>query len=133
MKTKTPDGRSVRPELVVLDDPQTDESARSLSQCATRESILAGAVLGLAGPGKKISGIMPCTVIRPGDMRERVSTALRHDPYLARRNLRFESFEGRIRLSGVVQSYYQKQMAQEVIRRIDGVAQVENELEVVAL
>ncbi|NQU22268.1 MAG: hypothetical protein HQ567_13375 [Candidatus Nealsonbacteria bacterium] len=67
MKSKTPDGRSLRPSLVVLDDPQTDESARSLSQCATRESILAGAVLGLSGPGKKISGIMPCTVIRPGD------------------------------------------------------------------
>ena len=63
-----PDGRSVRPSLVVLDDPQTDESARSLSQCAARESILAGAVLGLAGPGTKISGIMPCTVIRPGDV-----------------------------------------------------------------
>ena len=65
MKFKRPDGRTVRPSLVVLDDPQTDESARSLSQCANRESILAGAVLGLAGPGKKISGIMPCTVIRP--------------------------------------------------------------------
>ena len=50
-----PDGRTVRPPLVVLDDPQTDESARSLSQCATREGILAGAVLGLAGPGQKIS------------------------------------------------------------------------------
>jgi len=57
---------------VVLDDPQMDESARSLSQCANRESILAGAVLGLAGPGKKISGIMPCTVIRPNDMADNI-------------------------------------------------------------
>jgi osmotically-inducible protein OsmY len=64
---------------------------------------------------------------------ERVSTALRRDPYLARRNLRFESLDGTIRLSGVVQSYYQKQMAQEVVRRIDGVALVENALEVAAL
>ena len=69
MKFKRPDGKTVRPSLVVLDDPQTDESARSLSQCANREAILAGAVLGLAGPGKKISGIMPCTVIRPGDSK----------------------------------------------------------------
>jgi hypothetical protein len=68
MKFKRPDGRTVRPSLVILDDPQTDESARSVSQCANRESILAGAVLGLAGPGSKISGIMPCTVIRPGDI-----------------------------------------------------------------
>ncbi|MFV0444389.1 MAG: hypothetical protein ACK5Q5_12540 [Planctomycetaceae bacterium] len=72
MKFKRPDGKSVRPSLVVLDDPQTDESARSVSQCQQRESILAGAVLGLAGPGHKISGIMPCTVIRPGDMADRI-------------------------------------------------------------
>jgi hypothetical protein len=78
MKSKTPDGRAVRPSLVVLDDPQTDESARSLSQCAQRESILAGAVLGLAGPGKKISGIMPCTVIRPGDMADKILNRDKH-------------------------------------------------------
>lgn len=72
MKYKRPDGVAVRPSLVILDDPQTDESARSPSQCATREAILAGAVLGLAGPGQKISGIMPCTVIKPGDMAERI-------------------------------------------------------------
>ena len=72
MKFKRADGRAVRPSLVVLDDPQTDESARSLSQCAHRESILAGAVLGMAGPGKKISGIMPCTVIRPQDMADNI-------------------------------------------------------------
>jgi hypothetical protein len=72
MKYKRADGRTVRPTLVVLDDPQTDESARSLSQCATRESILAGAVLGLSGPGTKIAGIMPCTVIRPGDMADAI-------------------------------------------------------------
>jgi hypothetical protein len=72
MKFKRPDGRAVRPSLVVIDDPQTDESARSPSQCQHREAILAGAVLGLAGPGKKISGIMPCTVIRPEDMADRI-------------------------------------------------------------
>ncbi|MBA3686570.1 MAG: phage terminase large subunit family protein, partial [Planctomycetes bacterium] len=72
MKFKRPDGRAARPSLVVLDDPQTDESARSLSQCQHRESVLAGAVLGLAGPGKKIAGVMPCTVIRPGDMADRI-------------------------------------------------------------
>jgi len=85
MKSKTPDGRSVRPSLVVLDDPQTDESARSLSQCATRESILAGAVLGLAGPGKKISGIMPCTVIRPGDMADRILDRDKHPQWQGER------------------------------------------------
>lgn len=78
MKYKRADGHTVRPTLVVLDDPQTDESARSLSQCATREGILAGAILGLSGPGKKISGIMPCTVIRPGDMADNILSRDRH-------------------------------------------------------
>jgi len=78
MKYKRADGHTVRPALVVIDDPQTDESARSLSQCATREGILAGAILGLAGPGKKISGIMPCTVIRPGDMADNILSRDRH-------------------------------------------------------
>ncbi len=78
MKYKRADGHTVRPALVVIDDPQTDESARSLSQCATREGILAGAILGLAGPGKKISGIMPCTVIRPGDMADNILSRDKH-------------------------------------------------------
>ncbi len=71
-KYKRSDGHTVRPSLVILDDPQTDESARSVSQCANRERVIAGAILGLAGPGKKIAGIMPCTVIRPGDMADRI-------------------------------------------------------------
>jgi hypothetical protein len=78
MKYKRADGLAVRPSLVVLDDPQTDESARSLAQCAAREGILAGAVLGLAGPGQKISGIMPCTVIRPGDMADNILSRDKH-------------------------------------------------------
>lgn len=71
-KHKTPDGKTVRPSLVILDDPQTDESANSISQCATRERILNGAVLGLAGPGQSIAAVMPCTVIADGDMADRV-------------------------------------------------------------
>lgn len=78
MKYKRVDEKTVRPSLVILDDPQTDESARSLSQCATRERILAGAVLGLAGPGKKIFGIMPCTVIQPGDMADTILDREKH-------------------------------------------------------
>src|SRR5262245_6730050 len=78
MKYKRADGQTARPSLVVLDDPQTDESARSLSQCTHRERVLAGAVLGLAGPGKKISGIMPCTVIRPSDMADNILNRDKH-------------------------------------------------------
>ena len=92
MKFKRPDGQTVRPSLVVLDDPQTDESARSTSQCANRESILAGAVLGLAGPGKKISGIMPCTVIHPGDMADNILDRDKHPEWNGERTRMVYSF-----------------------------------------
>ncbi|MBU6387968.1 MAG: phage terminase large subunit family protein [Planctomycetes bacterium] len=92
MKYKRSDGKTVRPSLVVLDDPQTDESARSLSQCATRESILAGAVLGLAGPGNKISGIMPCTVIRPNDMADNILSRDKHPEWNGERTRMVYSF-----------------------------------------
>jgi hypothetical protein len=92
MKYKRADGHTVRPSLVVLDDPQTDESARSLSQCATRERILAGAVLGMAGPGKKISGIMPCTVIRPGDMADNILDREKHPDWNGERTKMVYSF-----------------------------------------
>src|SRR5690606_27591863 len=66
------DRKSVQPSLVALDDPQTDESARALTHCATRAADPAGTLLRLGRPGEKISGIMPCTVIRPGDMSDNI-------------------------------------------------------------
>jgi osmotically-inducible protein OsmY len=61
---------------------------------------------------------------------DRVSLAIATNPYLAGRNLHYETSAGKVRLSGVVRSYFQKQMAQEMLRRIDGVAAIENDLEV---
>ena len=60
----------------------------------------------------------------------RVSHALSESPYLHRRKLRFETSEGRVILRGTVGSYFQKQMAQEAIRRVEGIASIENQLEV---
>lgn len=72
MKHKKTGGESIRPGIVIIDDPQTDESARSPQQIQQRLDLLNGAILGLAGPKKKISGIMPCTVIFPNDMADRI-------------------------------------------------------------
>jgi hypothetical protein len=85
MKHKRADGVTVRPSLVLLDDPQTDESARSLSQCVTREQILAGAILGLAGPGRKIAGLMTLTVVRPDDMADRILDREKHPEWQGER------------------------------------------------
>jgi osmotically-inducible protein OsmY len=63
-------------------------------------------------------------------LNDRVLTALERNPYLANRNLRFETSSGRVTLKGVVGTYFQKQMAQEAIRYVDGVSEIANELEV---
>ena len=92
MKHKRPDGHSVRPSLVLIDDPQTDESARSPSQCANRERILAGAILGLAGPGKKIAGLMTLTVVRPDDLADRLLDRDKHPQWQGERTRMVYSF-----------------------------------------
>jgi hypothetical protein len=66
-----PAGETVRPDLVLLDDPQDRESATSPAQTAERERIIRGDVLGLAGPTKTIAAVMPCTVIAAGDLADR--------------------------------------------------------------
>ena len=78
MKFTRHDGKSVRPDLCVPDDPQTDDSAVSASQTNYREGILTKAIRGLAGPGKKISILMPCTVIVKNDLADRVFDRRRH-------------------------------------------------------
>lgn len=62
------DGVSVRPDLALVDDPQTEESAASLEQCKKRYAIITKTILGLAGPGKNIACAIPCTVIEDGDL-----------------------------------------------------------------
>lgn len=78
MKHKRIDGTPIRPELALIDDPQTRESASSPPQCTKRELTLSGDVLGLAGPGKKISGLLPMTVIYPDDLADRILDRQKH-------------------------------------------------------
>ena len=61
---------------------------------------------------------------------DRARTALERSPHLARKRLRLEARQGRLTLRGVVDSYYQKQMAQETLRKVDGIQAIDNLLEV---
>lgn len=72
------DGVTFRPDLVIPDDPQTRASAYSVGQTATRTKLIAGDVLGLAGPGQRIAAVMPCTVIAPGDAAEQLLDRKKH-------------------------------------------------------
>lgn len=66
-----PDGETYRPDLVVIDDPQSDKVAKSPAQVAWLETVVNGAIEGLAEDGKHLSMIMTCTVIRPDDAADR--------------------------------------------------------------
>jgi osmotically-inducible protein OsmY len=61
---------------------------------------------------------------------DQVHVAIQSNPYLAGRKLRFEAENGRVVLQGTVGTFFQKQMAQEALRRIDGISEIENQLEV---
>ena len=60
----------------------------------------------------------------------RVDQAIQTNPYINGRTLRFETEGSRVVLQGSVSSYFQKQMAQEAIRKVEGVEQIDNCLEV---
>jgi hypothetical protein len=70
------DGSTIRPSLVLLDDPQTRQSARSPTQTKYRLQLLNGDVLGLAGPGEEIAGVLTCTKIYERDLADQL---LDHD------------------------------------------------------
>jgi osmotically-inducible protein OsmY len=59
-----------------------------------------------------------------------IDSAIHRSPHLTGHSLRIEMRAGRVVLRGVVPSYYQKQVAQEVVRTVDGVERVDNQLEV---
>ena len=63
-------------------------------------------------------------------LAERVDQAIQTIPFVSGRTLRFETDGSRVTLQGCVKSYFHKQMAQEVVRRVAGVEEVENCLEV---
>ncbi len=59
-----------------------------------------------------------------------LETALVASPYVSGQRLRVESRQGHVVVRGRVGSYYQKQMAQEALLRVEGVEAIENQLEV---
>ena len=73
---------------------------------------------------------MSNTLVAPENLEDRASTAINNAPHLLGQTLRCEASGNEVILRGVVSSYFQKQMAQETLRRIDGVEEVTNLLEV---
>lgn len=77
-------GVIMRPDFVLIDDPQTRESAESQAQCAMRERIITGDILGLAGPTTRIAAVMPCTIVRRGDVADSFLDSKKHPEWQGR-------------------------------------------------
>ncbi len=92
MKAIKSGGVSIRPDFVLIDDPQTRESAESPEQCKKRMRTINGDILGLAGPGVKISAFMTCTVIRPGDVADQILDNEQNPAWKGRRRKLLISF-----------------------------------------
>ena len=72
LNLKRLDGTPLRPTLVLLDDPQTDEAAANPLQIAKLERKINGTILGLAPPGEPVAMLMPCTVVCKDDLADRL-------------------------------------------------------------
>lgn len=61
-----------RPTVVLIDDPQTNESAHSVTQTESRWENITTSMKGLAGPGVDLAMIATITVIQKGDLAEKI-------------------------------------------------------------
>lgn len=68
LRYKRADGAQARPDLVILDDIQTDESAASAVQIAKRLAIIRKNILKLGGHGKGLAVVCNATVIHKDDV-----------------------------------------------------------------
>jgi len=71
-------GVTVRPDLLIFDDVQTPQSAKSPLMTEEREDHITKTFCGLAGLGQKIAAIMVCTVREHDDLSERFLSREKH-------------------------------------------------------
>ena len=67
-KNHTTSAGSLRPDLVLVDDPQTDSSARSASQVEQRYDLINGCISGLSSVDNPIAMVASVTVVEDGDL-----------------------------------------------------------------
>lgn len=84
------DGAVLRPTLAIVDDPQTDESAHSPTQTATRLNLLTQSLPGIAGPNQRVGIVCACTVICTHDLADRLMDRTQHPQW---RGVRYKMLE----------------------------------------
>lgn len=72
LKYKTAKGENRRPDLWIIDDAQTDESAKSETMTATRLDVVRRNIMRQSGHRSSSAGIFNATPIKPDDMVEQM-------------------------------------------------------------
>lgn len=93
-----PDGEYIRPGIVLADDVQTRETAKSPTQTTDREMILTDDIMGMVGPGETMAVINLCTPIYPNDLAERFLSAELHPEFRRVRTRMIEAWPERMDL-----------------------------------
>ena len=73
LRHKLADGRQARPDFIILDDPQTDKSAKSPDQVQKNLSVLNKGILRLGGHRSKLAAVCNATIIEPDDMVDQLA------------------------------------------------------------
>ena len=70
------------------------------------------------------------TTLESSLLDQEIAQAIDANPHLGRRRVKIRTDLGHVVLQGKVNSFFEKQMAQEALRNIEGIERIDNELEV---
>lgn len=81
----TPDGRSLRPRFCIIDDPQTNSSAKSPDQVEKRVDIIMRDIVMSSGHATEMAVIMPATIIENDDLVARFLDHQQHPEWVGKK------------------------------------------------
>jgi osmotically-inducible protein OsmY len=73
---------------------------------------------------------VPVAQLSPDELQTRINLALKDSPHSLGEHVMGTNDEGVVVLQGRVETFYHKQVAQELLRKLDGVERIVNLLEV---
>ncbi len=85
----------LRPDLIVIDDPETRESVRSERQTETREMTIEADLAGLGGGDKKLARVMLTTLMRRASLSAKYTDRQQKPSWKGRRFKLVDKFPGR--------------------------------------
>ncbi len=73
---------------------------------------------------------MPLAQLSPSELQTRINDVLKDSPHFHGSDVMGTDEQGVVVLQGRVETFYHKQVAQELLRKVDGVERIVNLLEV---